>query len=131
MLQWARDGSAEHMDVYALPSAHEPTTLAAGLAAVMRSACEIVGQAALVERASNEAGLESFTNQLSTVDDSSAAGGGNNEALLHEARTLWGGIVNTCRNLQRQSNAFFSQDERGEALRNAHGSRVHAARGLR
>ena len=26
----------------------------------------------------------------------------------NEARTLWGGIVNTTRNLQRQSNVFFS-----------------------
>ena len=89
VLQWARDGSAEHMDAYATPSADEPTTLAAGLAAVMTSTCEIVGQAALVERASNEAGLESFTNKLASVDEASAALGGGSEALLHEARTLW------------------------------------------
>ena len=53
----------------------------------MISACEIVGQASLVERASNEAGLESFTNKLASVDE--AASGGSGEVLLHEARTLW------------------------------------------
>lgn len=98
VLQWARDGTAEHMDVYALPSAEggtdeliadEPTMLAAGLAAVMISACEVVGQAALVERAGNEAGLESFTNKLASVDDTAPGGGGGGEVLMHEARTLW------------------------------------------
>ena len=98
VLQWARDGTAEHMDAYALPSAEggtdeliadEPTMLAAGLAAVMISACEIVGQAALVERAGNEAGLESFTNKLASVDDTASGGGDGGEALMHEARTLW------------------------------------------
>lgn len=98
VLQWARDGTAEHMDAYALPSAEggtdeliadEPTMLAAGLAAVMISACEIVGQAALVERAGNQAGLESFTNKLASVDDTASGGGDGGEALMHEARTLW------------------------------------------
>jgi hypothetical protein len=63
--------------------------LAAGLATVMISACEIVGQAALVERAGNEAGLESFTNKLASVDDTASGGGDGGEALMHEARTLW------------------------------------------
>jgi ion channel-forming bestrophin family protein len=35
----------------------------------------------------------------------------------NEARTLWGGIVNTCRNLQRQSNVYFSEDADGQMLR--------------
>jgi predicted membrane chloride channel (bestrophin family) len=35
----------------------------------------------------------------------------------NEARTLWGGIVNTCRNLQRQSNAYFPDDSYGQLLR--------------
>jgi predicted membrane chloride channel (bestrophin family) len=35
----------------------------------------------------------------------------------NEARTLWGGIVNTTRNLQRQSNAYFSEDAGGQELR--------------
>jgi len=29
----------------------------------------------------------------------------------NEARTLWGGIVNTCRNLQRQSNVYFAKED--------------------
>merc|ERR1719171_2945190 len=29
----------------------------------------------------------------------------------NEARTLWGGIVNTCRNLQRQSNGYFAKED--------------------
>jgi len=35
----------------------------------------------------------------------------------NEARTLWGGIVNTCRNLGRQANAYFPQDATGQKLR--------------
>ena len=35
----------------------------------------------------------------------------------NEARTLWGGIVNTCRNLQRQSNVYFREDADGQMLR--------------
>mmetsp|Transcript_27972 Transcript_27972/g.71487 ORF Transcript_27972/g.71487 Transcript_27972/m.71487 type:complete len:434 (+) Transcript_27972:69-1370(+) len=35
----------------------------------------------------------------------------------NEARTLWGGIVNTCRNLQRQSNAYFAEDPQSQVLR--------------
>merc|ERR1719265_1564550 len=35
----------------------------------------------------------------------------------NEARTLWGGIVNTCRNVQRQSNAYFPDDAYGQLLR--------------
>ena len=35
----------------------------------------------------------------------------------NEARTLWGGIVNTCRNIQRQSNAYFDETPEGQALR--------------
>jgi len=35
----------------------------------------------------------------------------------NEARTLWGGIVNTCRNLGRQSNSYFSEDAEGQAAR--------------
>jgi predicted membrane chloride channel (bestrophin family) len=29
----------------------------------------------------------------------------------NEARTIWGGIVNTCRNLQRQSNVYFAKED--------------------
>ena len=29
----------------------------------------------------------------------------------NEARTLWGGIVNTTRNLQRQSNFYFAKED--------------------
>ena len=35
----------------------------------------------------------------------------------NEARTMWGGIVNTCRNLGRQANAYFPQDATGQNLR--------------
>merc|ERR1719506_1625566 len=35
----------------------------------------------------------------------------------NEARTLWGGIVNTCRNLQRQSNVYFPETPEGQRLR--------------
>jgi predicted membrane chloride channel (bestrophin family) len=35
----------------------------------------------------------------------------------NEARTLWGGIVNTTRNLQRQSNAYFAEDAVGQQQR--------------
>ena len=34
-------------------------------------------------------------------------------ARWNEARTLWGGVVNTCRNLQRQASVYFAKgDER-------------------
>ena len=35
----------------------------------------------------------------------------------NEARTLWGGIVNTCRNVARQSNAFYPDTPEGDVLR--------------
>lgn len=35
----------------------------------------------------------------------------------NEARTLWGGVVNNCRNIVRQSNTFYATDERGVLLR--------------
>jgi len=35
----------------------------------------------------------------------------------NEARTLWGGVVNTCRNVVRQSNLYFPHDAKGYALR--------------
>ena len=34
----------------------------------------------------------------------------------NEARTLWGGVVNTCRNVARQSNAFYPDTERGDVM---------------
>merc|ERR1719313_2542203 len=33
----------------------------------------------------------------------------------NEARTLWGGLINNCRNVGRQSNSFFPDDERHNA----------------
>ena len=89
------------MDVYALPVA-QPTlpspypvpactvpTLAACLDAVMRSACELVGEASLIEHTSG-AKIESFTNKLQTVDESSASGmaggGADDDASLNEVR---------------------------------------------
>ena len=103
VLQWARDGRAERMDVYAIPlpkqdaepypvSASAGTSadaaLAAGLDAVMRSACAVSGAASLIERAEG-AKVESFTNQLQTVDEGKESGGGDNEAALNEAKKLW------------------------------------------
>lgn len=36
----------------------------------------------------------------------------------NEARTLWGGIINNCRNVIRQANAFFPRDDpRSEQLK--------------
>eukprot|EP00966_Prymnesium_polylepis_P067948 1579379-Prymnesium_polylepis.1 len=35
----------------------------------------------------------------------------------NEARTLWGGLINTCRNIVRQSNTFFPRDEKHDVLR--------------
>ena len=35
----------------------------------------------------------------------------------NEARTLWGGVVNTCRNVARQSNAFYPDTPQGDDLR--------------
>ena len=35
----------------------------------------------------------------------------------NEARTLWGGIVNTCRNLGRQGNSYFAENDEGQQLR--------------
>ena len=118
VLQWARDGRAECMDVYAIPTIaplpemypvasvssaatsdpSAPTTaegrarLAAGLDAVMRAACEPAGIESLVERATG-AKVETFTNQLQTVDSSSsggAGGGADAEAGLNEAKKMWG-----------------------------------------
>ena len=117
VLQWARSGKAEQMDVYAIPTVpsepfpvlrkrhsketasrlHEagveamaPRLLAAGLAAVMRCACEPLGISSLVERASG-AKVESFTNQLQTVDESSSGGASaaDSEAALGEAKRQW------------------------------------------
>ena len=49
----------------------------------------------------------------------------------NEARTLWGGIVNTCRNLQRQSNVYFSEDARGQQLRDELANQVREAAPVR
>lgn len=35
----------------------------------------------------------------------------------NEARTLWGGLINNCRNVVRQSNTFFPNDERHKLLK--------------
>jgi len=35
----------------------------------------------------------------------------------NEARTLWGGIINTCRNIVRQGNTFFPDGPEGDKLR--------------
>jgi len=38
-------------------------------------------------------------------------------ARWNEARTLWGGVINTCRNVVRQSNIYFPPTPEGDALR--------------
>jgi len=38
-------------------------------------------------------------------------------ARWNEARTLWGGVVNTCRNVVRQSNTFYPRTLEGDMLR--------------
>ncbi|KAL3913433.1 MAG: hypothetical protein SGPRY_007979, partial [Prymnesium sp.] len=35
----------------------------------------------------------------------------------NEARTLWGGIINSCRNVVRQANTYFPDDERNNELK--------------
>ena len=35
----------------------------------------------------------------------------------NEARTLWGGVINTCRNVVRQSNTFFPDDAMHNGLK--------------
>merc|ERR1719298_52615 len=35
----------------------------------------------------------------------------------NEARTLWGGLINTCRNVVRQSNTFFPDDAMHNGLK--------------
>jgi predicted membrane chloride channel (bestrophin family) len=35
----------------------------------------------------------------------------------NEARTLWGGVVNNCRNIVRQANLYFADDVQGRALK--------------
>ena len=35
----------------------------------------------------------------------------------NEARTLWGGLINNCRNVVRQSNTFFADDPRQDELK--------------
>merc|ERR1719316_1115211 len=91
VLQWARDGKAEHMDVYAIPTrptARSSDPLLAGLDSVMRSACALVGTDSLVQRASG-AKIESFTNQLQTVDESKSTSNADSEAALAEAKKQW------------------------------------------
>jgi len=39
-------------------------------------------------------------------------------ARWNEARTLWGGLINNCRNVVRQANTFFPDDPYHNALRN-------------
>lgn len=102
VVQWARDGSPNLMDAYAFPvlsagtaypiseDSPPPTTamLAPGLLAIARSAIAPIGELALVERAATH--LESFTNQLQSIDQS--AGGKemrNDEAAIVEAKKLW------------------------------------------
>ena len=102
VLQWARDGKEHHMDVYAFPLAGEayPVSeaakvkkpvgtldLAPGLLAVMNSATELIGAQALADKAA--ANVETFTNQLQTVDSSNKGGGASDEAAKAEARKLW------------------------------------------
>ena len=38
-------------------------------------------------------------------------------ARWNEARTLWGGVVNTCRNVARQANTFYDDTDEGGLLR--------------
>jgi len=38
-------------------------------------------------------------------------------ARWNEARTLWGGVVNNCRNVVRQANVFFPENKKSEALK--------------
>jgi predicted membrane chloride channel (bestrophin family) len=38
-------------------------------------------------------------------------------ARWNEARTLWGGVINTCRNVVRQSNQYFPASAEGDQLR--------------
>jgi putative membrane protein len=38
-------------------------------------------------------------------------------ARWNEARTLWGGLINNCRNVVRQSNTFFPEDKEHEGLK--------------
>jgi len=35
----------------------------------------------------------------------------------NEARTLWGGVINSCRNVVRQANTFFPEDAKSEELK--------------
>jgi hypothetical protein len=35
----------------------------------------------------------------------------------NEARTLWGGVINSCRNVVRQANTYFPEDPKSEALK--------------
>merc|ERR1719163_1894404 len=96
VLQWARDGKAEHMDVYAIPTrptARSSDPLLAGLDSVMRSACALVGTDSLVQRASG-AKIESFTNQLQTVDESKSTSNADSEAALAEAKKQWASAAN-------------------------------------
>merc|ERR1719159_2125551 len=84
------------MDVYAIPTrptARSSDPLLAGLDSVMRSACALVGTDSLVERASG-AKIESFTNQLQTVDESKAKSDANSEAALAEAKKQWASAAN-------------------------------------
>ena len=103
VLQWARDGKTEHMDVYAFPLARDlsmgeaypvgegeaalpvgTADLAPGLLAVMRSATALAGSEQLAARP-----VEAFTNQLQTVDSGSKGSNGSDEAAKAEARKLW------------------------------------------
>jgi predicted membrane chloride channel (bestrophin family) len=38
-------------------------------------------------------------------------------ARWNEARTLWGGVINNCRNIARQANSMYPQDENGKKMR--------------
>jgi len=39
-------------------------------------------------------------------------------ARWNEARTLWGGLINNCRNVARQANLMFPHDAKGKEMRN-------------
>jgi len=44
----------------------------------------------------------------------------------NEARTLWGGLINNCRNVVRQANTFFPDDKYHQALKKQMAGETHA-----
>jgi len=47
-------------------------------------------------------------------------------ARWNEARTLWGGLINNCRNVVRQTNTFFPMDSYHNALKQQLAAQTHA-----